>query len=288
VSPETGLLLIRLRVAEGNSRAKLSACYLRFGSLPAYAFTLKGVFGNVLLMPINSPDEFATLRRSRSTRVLVAWLIIAAVLHAALLAAWPGMAPTTQPFPGILERIDLGADAQSQNSTLTKQIAGRLATPSFATRTPHKLPTPKDHHPAPVATIAEAQDAFGPAAPTGLFTPTLPTADREQAAGTPDTLHALPDPTGLQNEVRARFESAKTYPAIARRYGWEGHLLLGYQVEESGMINNVHVTRSSGNAVLDQSAVRTLNNVGRIPASIWRGGTVLDLQLPVIYKLTQG
>ena len=86
-------------------------------------------------------------------------------------------------------------------------------------------------------------------------------------------------PAALRVILDAHANSQRTEPC---------GLLLGYRVEETGVINNVHVMRSSGNAVLDQSAVRTLNNVGRIPASIWRGGTILDLQLPVIYKLTQG
>ncbi len=81
----------------------------------------------------------------------------------------------------------------------------------------------------------------------------------------------------------ARFFS---YPPIARLRGWEGKVLLGFNIKANGHINNVRIDQSSGYAILDFSAVNSLSNINNIQAARrWLNGRTVDLQLPVIYRL---
>ena len=78
------------------------------------------------------------------------------------------------------------------------------------------------------------------------------------------------------------------YPDIARRYGWEGKVLLGFNVEPDGRLRQIHVARSSGYDILDRSAVNSLGQVGRITeAQSWLNGRAIDMRLSVIYRLTE-
>ena len=290
VSPETGLKFIRLRVAEGNSRAKRFAMHLRFGSL-LRAFTLHSEFGNAGTMPTNIHPTLPIPPRSRASRTLIAWMLGAAVLHVVLLAQWRSAEFKPQPFVVSLEQVDLASGASHRNASSAQNLTRSRATSLSKLIAPPTRSAPKNHDPTPTPLITDAQVAGNADIPIASPAQIMPATNQVQPTETisgPELAQTRPDPSTVQDAVWSRFEQTKIYPPMARRYGWEGDLLLGYRVEETGMINNVHVMRSSGNAVLDQSAVRTLNNVGRIPASIWRGGTILDLQLPVIYKLTQG
>ena len=243
-------------------------------------------------MPTNTNPTLPIPQRPRTPSALSAWMLGAAVLHLALLAQWHSAEFKPQSFIVSLEQVDLALGTPHLNASSAQPLTRASATPPRSKLiAPPTRSAPNNHYPTPVTLTTDVQVAVNADSPTASSAQTTPATDQAQSSPTissPELVQTRPDPSAVQDAVWSRFEQTKTYPSMARRYGWEGDLLLGYRVEETGMINNVHVMRSSGNAVLDQSAVRTLNNVGRIPASIWRGGTILDLQLPVIYKLTQG
>ena len=78
------------------------------------------------------------------------------------------------------------------------------------------------------------------------------------------------------------------YPDMARRRGWEGTVLLGLRVESNGHLEKIRIEHSSGYAVLDNSALNSLNRLGQLAeASAWLNGRGLDMQLPVIYRLIE-
>lgn len=91
----------------------------------------------------------------------------------------------------------------------------------------------------------------------------------------------------LIQKIREEFN----YPILAKRRGWEGEVLLGFDLSGDGNINNVEVLRSSGYALLDRNASKTLSNIGTInPVTLrqlnWAG--IHQLQLPIIYRLNRG
>lgn len=78
------------------------------------------------------------------------------------------------------------------------------------------------------------------------------------------------------------------YPKLAQKRNWQGKVLLSLRVSSNGKINNVKINRSSGYSVLDQAAVNSLMKIGNLPQlSSWLPYEI-DLNLPVVYQLTEG
>ncbi len=89
----------------------------------------------------------------------------------------------------------------------------------------------------------------------------------------------------LQNALSKHFD----YPRIAVNKGWQGKVLLGFQLKRNGIIENIYIAKSSGYAILDRAASKSLANIQSIPRT--NSGfnyTSSDLQLPVIYQLQEG
>lgn len=95
-------------------------------------------------------------------------------------------------------------------------------------------------------------------------------------------------------EARARIEAQLhtslarhfDYPYVARLRGWEGSVLLAFIVQASGNLNDIRIIRSSGFAVLDDSAVDSLKKVQQLPEAVaLLQGRDIEMRLPVIYRL---
>jgi len=89
----------------------------------------------------------------------------------------------------------------------------------------------------------------------------------------------------VMSYLRDAIERSKVYPLLARQHGWEGEVLLAFRVVGDGAIRSVHVARSSGNRLLDQSALEALQHIERVTPEFWRQGDHADLQLAVVYRL---
>lgn len=90
----------------------------------------------------------------------------------------------------------------------------------------------------------------------------------------------------LQGLLQTRLSDYLVYPPLARSRGWEGTVLMGLRVEPDGHLDKIHVARSSGYAVLDNSALHSLHRLGNlVEASAWLEDRGIDVQLPVIYQL---
>jgi len=76
------------------------------------------------------------------------------------------------------------------------------------------------------------------------------------------------------------------YPRLARQRGWEGTVLLAFELGDGGTISAIRVEQSSGHRVLDLAASKALGQVGRVAVP----GVDKDrpLTLPVIFSLTGG
>lgn len=92
----------------------------------------------------------------------------------------------------------------------------------------------------------------------------------------------------LLGELRTRLSWHLTYPPLARSRGWEGTVLLSLRVESDGALDKIRLERSSGYAVLDNAALNSLKRLDHLVEA--RGGRRsrhIDMQLPVIYQLTE-
>ncbi len=89
----------------------------------------------------------------------------------------------------------------------------------------------------------------------------------------------------LQEKLSKHFD----YPRIAVNKGWQGKVLLGFQLKQNGIIENIYIAQSSGYAILDRAASKSLANIKSIPQiNSGFNYTSPELQLPVIYKLQEG
>ena len=90
----------------------------------------------------------------------------------------------------------------------------------------------------------------------------------------------------IQSAIYSQLARYFTYPMIARQRGWEGRVLLDFNILPTGKISTIRVVHSSGHAILDHSAVYSLSRVKRITSvSQLLEGNILAMQLPVIFRL---
>lgn len=77
------------------------------------------------------------------------------------------------------------------------------------------------------------------------------------------------------------------YPAIARRRGWQGKVLLRVSVSADGLSKAVTVQRSSGYDVLDESAVAAVEKWKFIPARRGNTAVACSVIVPIIFTLNK-
>jgi len=76
-----------------------------------------------------------------------------------------------------------------------------------------------------------------------------------------------------------------TYPAIARRKGWQGVVRLELHIESNGQISELRIDETSGYAVLDEAALQSLQLANIPDAAQWLQGETREIVVPVEYRL---
>jgi protein TonB len=72
-----------------------------------------------------------------------------------------------------------------------------------------------------------------------------------------------------------------SYPAVARRMGWNGRVVLAFVVAEDGTILSLQIRNSSGYQVLDTCAVDTVKSIAPFP----RPPVAAEIVIPVHFRL---
>jgi periplasmic protein TonB len=72
-----------------------------------------------------------------------------------------------------------------------------------------------------------------------------------------------------------------SYPAIARRSGWQGRVILSFVITLDGSIKEAKVIQGSGFEVLDKNAVETVKNTAPFP----KPPIEAQLVIPIIFRL---
>jgi len=80
--------------------------------------------------------------------------------------------------------------------------------------------------------------------------------------------------------IRDRITKSISYPPMARKMGWCGHVKIAFVVCEDGGVNNVRVVDSSGFSLLDRNAVDTVKNVAPFPRPPVRA----EIRMVITYK----
>ena len=114
---------------------------------------------------------------------------------------------------------------------------------------------------------AASSTAPGKAAPAKSVAAAKSEAESAAAPGAPALSAAAEGKlmTGWGVKIRARIDRAKSYPRAERAAGVTGTVMLRVSVPPSGQVVAVAVARSSGNAALDEAAVKAVRKAGRLP-----------------------
>ncbi len=91
------------------------------------------------------------------------------------------------------------------------------------------------------------------------------------------------------DRLKAAIEAQKRYPAIARRLGQSGRVLLGFTLDQNGAIVAVRVVESTPHERLNRAALEILERIGRfdpIPETLRRERW--HITVPILYDITQG
>lgn len=93
----------------------------------------------------------------------------------------------------------------------------------------------------------------------------------------------------LLGELQSRLNRYLSYPVLARRRGWQGEVMIAFDINVGGQLNNVRLAQTSGYSVLDRSAVNAINKLEKIylPDTLGRL-QAMELKLPVRYQLHEG
>ena len=183
------------------------------------------------------------------------------------------------------------------------EIDRRPVPPAFAAAEPERHPgtsvLPKPPALPPSRIIANPPDVTGPANPSDpaakMGTPgpesshapaaSLATTGQgpvKAAAGSPrGTSGAGPPPADFA-WVRDAIQRAIAYPATARRKGWEGKVVVAFQLLSDGSVRDVRVVQGSGHAALDRGAIDAVRNASPFP----RSPVDAEVITPVVYRLT--
>jgi protein TonB len=81
--------------------------------------------------------------------------------------------------------------------------------------------------------------------------------------------------------IRDTVERNINYPAIARRMGWEGKVLVAFLIDIDGHVENIRVIKSCGFKALDKNAIKTIERCAPFP----KPPLSAEVTLPITYKL---
>lgn len=134
---------------------------------------------------------------------------------------------------------------------------------------------------APAPATPERTPAPPPQAPASERVATLDHADSGRAEASSPAQRAR-----LRQAIELELARHFRYPRLAQRRGWEGTVVLTVRVLADGRLDDIRVTRSSGRALLDRAALRSLAGIERLPELADRvDADGLVLEIPVTYRL---
>ena len=131
---------------------------------------------------------------------------------------------------------------------------------------------PTNHSPAAVADAALTGNA-------AIDSPVAPAASAATSAPA--------EPTAPRFDVDTLDNPTPVYPALSRRLGEQGQVLLQVDVGTDGRAHEVAVNRSSGYPRLDHAALETVRRWTFIPARLGRLAIAASVLVPISFSLKE-
>jgi len=141
---------------------------------------------------------------------------------------------------------------------------------------------------APAILSDPAAEKSAPGAGSPLPPPASPAAPGQgPVTAAPGNSHGAPGagpgpPAADFAWIRDAIQGAIAYPATARRMGWEGKVVVSFQILPDGSVRDVRVVQGSGHAALDRGAVDAVRNASPFPRSPVEAKVIT----PGVYRLT--
>jgi protein TonB len=152
------------------------------------------------------------------------------------------------------------------------------ASPTVAN--PPEAPAPAN--PSDPAVKKSAPAAGFPHALAAAPVPTVRDSTKTSAARTSGTSGAGSPPAADFAWIRDAIQDAIAYPTAARRMGWEGKVVVAFQLLSDGSVRDVRVVEGSGHAALDRGAIDAVRSASPFP----RSPVEAEVITPVVYRLT--
>ena len=144
---------------------------------------------------------------------------------------------------------------------LTRDVLDRLLAPPETAELSATNEMQKESQPLAMATSTPQEQPIA-SRPASSRRPVTPV----QAELQPE--RSTPADAGVRTGPSFAGNRPPSFPAIARRNGWEGRVLLRLFINAEGAVTRVEVVRSSGHEVLDAEAVATLRTWRGTPATL--------------------
>ena len=148
-----------------------------------------------------------------------------------------------------------------------------VANPTDVTA-PANPPNPAANKSAPAPGSPHAPAAASPTTGQGPVMATAGSPRGTSGAGYP--------PAGDFAWIRDSIQRAIAYPAAARRMGWEGKVVVAFQLLSDGSVRDVRIVQGSGHAALDRGAIDAVRNASPFP----RSPVEAEVITPIVYRLT--
>lgn len=218
--------------------------------------------------------------------------------HALLLQVLPastGATPhTAHPGAPPAAQAEVPARAAADARPPAPAAPKRRPAPASAASPPASNPPTAAPEPAParttatVATTAVAGAAAAPSAqPAGSDTPAAQTG-RPGLSGKPSSAPGADGVEPPSSKADYLNNPPPPYPAISRRLGEQGQVLIEALISKDGIAIQASVERSSGFQRLDQAALDTVRRWRFVPGR--RAGAAQDMwfRIPITFALDQG
>ncbi|MBI3140593.1 MAG: TonB family protein [Rhodocyclales bacterium] len=170
-------------------------------------------------------------------------------------------------------------------------LAVELLAPPPAVPTPVRPVLPRPQPPRPVARSVPApmpQPAPTPAstpAAIGAAPTPVPVPVAANSAPAPQPAPAAPAPTPPRFDAAYLNNPAPAYPALARRMGEQGRVLVRVRVSPEGDAEQVELKQGSGSPRLDQAAVEAVRRWRFVPARQGTEAVAAWVLVPISFNL---
>ena len=216
------------------------------------------------------------LQQLASSRRLLILLGISLLLHGMLFINWP-TAKLVLEFDDQLQNLSINLEpieVISQQQAQQQKLAQPQSQTNNVRPAPHK-PTPTRQTPAAQQDTQESS----------IASQTMQTQPQTVSKATSASMNRA----RILSQIRHDLSQYFYYPPLARRQGLQGTVLLAFGVSGQGNIHDIRIVKSSGYAILDLAAQDAMQRLDKLSwyAALMHGKN-MDLELPVIFRLTEG